>query len=307
MNEDYQELYHKGATLMKSALEKYGKGDFEGGETDRKEANRYFDLANSEVNAATEKMNALYGESRNFGIIYKVIEENANDLLSNESKRKAYSKIINEIRKDRTLKKQFNVYEALRNPLNVDYASTYVNDVIALASDGLTEERMRDSNEKLIKLIEKGGLDECVDIDDEEMDLYESVEYLLTHKPSIKSMAEYSNAKGLVSEYVERHNVKKEENTVNESEYKNKLKSITEKYSNELTEGEMELMRMVESADDKEKLFNEKKNEAIKSIQESAGSDADEVLEKLNEKVYNERTLMQDIAEFSEITNIMSE
>lgn len=307
MNEDYQELYHKGATLMKSALEKYGKGDFEGGETDRKEANRYFDLANSEVNAATEKMNALYGESRNFGIIYKVIEENANDLLSNESKRKAYSKIINEIRKDRTLKKQFNVYEALRNPLNVDYPSTYVNDVIALASDGLTEERMRDSNEKLIKLIEKGGLDECVDIDDEEMDLYESVEYLLTHKPSIKSMAEYSNAKGLVSEYVERHNVKKEENTVSESEYKNKLKSITEKYSNELTEGEMELMRMVESADDKEKLFNEKKNEAIKSIQESAGSDADEVLEKLNEKAYNEKTLMQDIAEFSEITNIMSE
>jgi hypothetical protein len=69
----------------------------------------------------------------------------------------------------------------------------------------------------------------------------------------------------------------------------------------------MELMRMVESADDKEKLFNEKKNEAIRSIQESAGSDADEVLEKLNEKAYNERTLMQDIAEFSEITNIMSE
>lgn len=306
MNE-IQELYHKGAVLMKSALEKYGKGDFEGGDTDRSEANKYFDAAEQEVNAESAKRTSLYGECRNFGIIYKVIEENTNDLLESKEKRNAYSKIIKLIRSNDTLKKQFNIYEALKNAENVDYPEIFVNDIISTSCDGLTKKNIIENNEKLLQLISESKLDELVDIDDEEMDLYENIEYLITNKPKLSNMTSYSNAKGIVAEYVKRHSVKNEDGKeLTESDYRKKLKEITEKYSNGITESEMELIKLVENTEDKEALFEMKKAEALNSIKESAGDDeGDEVIRQLNEKTYNPKTVISDIAEFCEISEIM--
>ena len=306
--DEIQELYHKGAVLMKSALEKYGKGDFEGGDTDRKEANKYFDSAEQQVNAEEEKRTNLYGESRNFGIIYKVIEENTKGLLENNEKRNAYAMIIKLIRENKTLKKQFSIYEALKNAENVDYPEIFVNDVINASCDGLTKKNIIESNEKLLQLISESKLDELVDIEDEEMNLYESIEYLITNKPKLSNMAEYSNAKGIVAEYVKRHAVKTNDGKeLTESDYRKKLKEITEKYSNGITESEMELIKLVEDTDDKEALFEMKKAEALNCIKESAGDDeGDDVIQQLNEKTYNPKTIISDIAEFCEITEIMN-
>ena len=307
MEDNYQESYHKGATLMKSALEKYGKGDFEGGDIDRKEANKYFDSANQEVSAEAEKMSSLYGESRNFGIIYKVIEENTNGLLEDKKKRDAYAKIIKLIREDKVLKKQFKLYEAFRNAEDVEYPEIFVQDMVNLACTGLNKKKITESNDKLLKLISEAKLNELVDIDDDEMDLYENIEYLITHKPTFGNMKDYSNAKGVVSEYIKRNCVKTDENTLTEEDYHKKLKEITEKYSNGITESEMELIKLVESTEDKEGLFETKRSEAIKSIKESIGDDSSDVIVQLNEMEYNPNTLLSDIAKFAEISQIMSE
>ena len=307
MEDNYQESYHKGATLMKSALEKYGKGDFEGGEIDRKEANKYFDSANQEVSAEAEKMSSLYGESRNFGIIYKVIEENTSGLLEDKKKRDAYAKIIKLIREDKVLKKQFKLYEAFRNAEDVEYPEIFVQDMVNVACTGLNKKKITESNDKLLKLISEANLNELVDIDDDEMDLYESIEYLITHKPTFGNMKDYSNAKGVVSEYIKRNCVKTEENTLTEEDYHKRLKEITEKYSNGITESEMELIKLVESTEDKEGLFETKRSEAIKSIKESIGDDSSDVIVQLNEMEYNPNTLLSDIAKFAEISQIMSE
>jgi predicted nucleic acid-binding protein len=292
---------------MKSALEKYGKGDFEGGDIDRKEANKYFDSANQEVSAEAEKMSSLYGESRNFGIIYKVIEENTNGLLEDKKKRDAYAKIIKLIREDKVLKKQFKLYEAFRNAEDVEYPEIFVQDMVNLACTGLNKKKITESNDKLLKLISEANLNELVDIDDDEMDLYESIEYLITHKPTFGNMKDYSNAKGVVSEYIKRNCVKTEENTLTEEDYHKRLKEITEKYSNGITESEMELIKLVESTEDKEGLFETKRSEAVKSIKESIGDDSSDVIVQLNEMEYNPNTLLSDIAKFAEISQIMSE
>lgn len=307
MEDNYQESYHKGATLMKSALEKYGKGDFEGGEIDRKEANKYFDSANQEVSAEAEKVSNLYGEGRNFGIIYKVIEENTNGLLEDKKKRDAYAKIIKLIREDKVLKKQFKLYEAFRNAENVEYPEIFVQDVVNVACTGLNKKKITESNDKLLKLISEANLNELVDIDDDEMDLYESIEYLITHKPTFENMKDYSNAKGVVSEYIKRNCVKTDDNTLTEEDYRKKLKEITEKYSNGITESEMELVKLVETTEDKEGLFEARRSEAIKSIKESIGDDSSDVIVQLNEMEYNPNTLLSDIAKFAEISQIMSE
>ena len=307
MEDNYQESYHKGATLMKSALEKYGKGDFEGGEIDRKEANKYFDSANQDVSAEAEKMSSLYGESRNFGIIFKVIEENTSGLLEDKKKRDAYAKIIKLIREDKVLKKQFKLYEAFRNAEDVEYPEIFVQDMVNVACTGLNKKKITESNDKLLKLISEAKLNELVDIDDDEMDLYESIEYLITHKPTFGNMKDYSNAKGVVSEYIKRNCAKTDENTLTEEDYHKSLKEITEKYSNGITESEMELIKLVESTEDKEGLFETKRSEAIKSIKESIGDDSSDVIVQLNEMEYNPNTLLSDIAKFAEISQIMSE
>lgn len=314
MENDYQELYHKGSVLMQSALKKYGNGDFEGGNKDREEANKYYDSAEQETNAEIEKMNSLYGESRNFGIIYKVIEENTDNLYNDKNKRKAFKGIIKLLKEDKTLNTEFKLYNALRNPVGVDNVPTYVDEAFNLAKSSLDEKKIRESNEKLLKAVQKANLFEFVDIDDDEMELYENVEYILLNNVTFQNLNEHSVAKAKVRNYVNKHNLNETIERPTESNYKEKYREITEKYSTGLTNDEYKLISEIYESKDKKLLFEKKKYEAINALTEYAktSNDSDKedvvmIVEKLNAKEFNEKTLLSDIAELVEISQIMNE
>ena len=313
MKEDFQDLYHKGSVLMQSALKKYANGDEEGGNIDRKKANEFYDAAEMQTNSEAEKIKSLYGESRNFGIIYKVIEENTGNLYNDKDKRKAFKSIIKLLKEDKTLNTQFNLYDALRNPKNVDNVPTYVDEAFNLAKSSLNEKKIRESNEKLLKAVQKANLFEYVDIDDDEMELYENVEYLLLNNVTFQSLNDWSAAKARVRGYVTNHNLNEEKTALSEPEYKEKFREITEKYSKGLTDDECKLISEIYESKDKQSLFERKKQDAINMLTEYANtasdSDKDEVasiVEKINEKKYNEKTLLSDIAELVEISQIMN-
>lgn len=314
MENDYQELYHKGSVLMQSALKKYGNGDFEGGNKDREEANKYYDSAEQETNAEIEKMNSLYGESRNFGVIYKVIEENTDNLYNDKNKRKVFKGIIKLLKEDKTLNTEFKLYNALRNPVGVDNVPTYVDEAFNLAKSSLDEKKIRESNEKLLKAVQKANLFEFVDIDDDEMELYENVEYILLNNVTFQNLNEHSVAKAKVRNYVNKHNLNETIERPTESNYKEKYREITEKYSTGLTNDEYKLISEIYESKDKKLLFEKKKYEAINALTEYAktSNDSDKedvvmIVEKLNAKEFNEKTLLSDIAELVEISQIMNE
>lgn len=313
MEDNYQDFYHKGAVLMQSALKKYAEGDFEGGNKDREEANRNFDAAEQETTAEVEKVNSLYGESRNFGVIYKVIEENTNNLYNDEKKRKAFKPIIRLLKEDKNLNTQFKLYDALKNPKCVDNVPTYVDEALNLAKSSINEKKIRESNDKLLKAVQKANLYEYVDIDDDEMELYENVEYLLLNNVTFQSLNEWSAAKARVRGYVTEHNLNESKDSISEPEYKEKFREITEKYSKGLTDDEYKLISEIYEAKNKGVLFEKTKWDAINTLTEYAktnDSDKDEVasiIEKINEKQYNEKTLISDIAELVEISQIMKE
>lgn len=313
MEDNYQDFYHKGAVLMQSALKKYAEGDFEGGNKDREEANRNFDAAEQETTAEVEKVNSLYGESRNFGVIYKVIEENTNNLYNDEKKRKAFKPIIRLLKEDKNLNTQFKLYDALKNPKCVDNVPTYVDEALNLAKSSINEKKIRESNDKLLKAVQKAKLYEYVDIDDDEMELYENVEYLLLNNVTFQSLNEWSAAKARVRGYVTEHNLNESKDSISEPEYKEKFREITEKYSKGLTDDEYKLISEIYEAKNKGVLFEKTKWDAINTLTEYAktnDSDKDEVasiIEKINEKQYNEKTLISDIAELVEISQIMKE
>ena len=123
---DFNVNSEKGSVLMQQALKKYAKGDFEGGDKDRAEANRYYDLASAEINSEEGKITQLYGESRNFGIIYNVFEQNIENLWDTKDGKKIVKECYNLIKSNKVLNEQFKIYDMFEKAQNVDDVKDFV-------------------------------------------------------------------------------------------------------------------------------------------------------------------------------------
>lgn len=295
----------KAIVLMESALRKYKNGDIEGGDSDRNEANRLFDtLANEDA-----ELDTLYGESRNFGVIYSVIEGNTSRLNEDKGKRIAYKDIINTIREDSTLRNQFKIYEALSNTENIKDPQSYVTEAVSLMPS-MSRKRVLESNNKLIGKIKKYNLYEMVDIDDDKMDLFESIEYLMLNKKNFSNLSEYENNKSNIVEYIRNHSVDAQ---VNESvnDYGENAVELMRKYSKDLNEDEIKLIKELSECEDREAYFNDYKtvvmsnlNEMKLKVDNSEKSDIEDIIESLDKKTFNSKTFITDIAEMKEISSL---
>ena len=142
--------YEKGTLLMTQALKKYAEGDYEGGDKDREKANKYYDLAKLEINSEESKITSLYGENRNFGIVYKVLESNFNNAIQDKKIiKKPLVEALRKVKKNKQLNEQFKIYNAFTYPQNVVNVEEYVNEVIALSSK-YTQKELNLVNENLI-------------------------------------------------------------------------------------------------------------------------------------------------------------
>ena len=164
--ENKEDPQYRGKVLMQRALDHLEKGNIEEFETDRALANKFFD----EMNAEEEEMDALYNESRNFGIIYQVIESNVPTLLETKEGQKALRKIIKTIKGNKILHEQFKAYNNLQPSDKIENVDEYIAESLSLVPK-FNKKAVKEANERLIKLIKKYNLDEMVDIDDEKLAL----------------------------------------------------------------------------------------------------------------------------------------
>lgn len=312
--EDFNEIYKKAGVLMQSALKKYAKGDAEGGDRDRAEANRLYDMAEQDVNRQSGNISQLYGENRNFGVIYKVLENNTSNLCEDKSKRRSFKNIIKLIKEDKNLKKEFEFYDALTNPRNAVDPELYVNEAIKLKPK-FNKNEVKASNEKLINELRKNNIFELVDIDDDTMKLFESIEYMLFNNPKLKNLVEYSNAKSYIVEHIanrtEEEILKPETETINIDETVNEM---VKKYNDMLNEDEKKLIEEISKAKNKEVVFNNYKeaalkkiNEVIETLNKDDKKQLTEVRDDISSKIYNRNRILEDISEFIEIKNVLSE
>lgn len=308
--EDFKEIYEKAGVLMQSALKKYAKGDSEGGDKDRKEANRLYDLAQADVNRVSDNM--LYGESRNFGIIYKVLESNTSNLCEDKDKRRRFKNVLKMIKEDKTLQNEFKFYDALTNPINAVNPELYVNEAINIKPT-IDAVKAKDANCKLINEIRKNNFFEYVDIEDDTLKLFESIEYILFNKPNLKSLNEFTNAKNCIIEHVA-SKTDAVNNTAETQSIDEALNHMVEKYDAILNEDEKKLIATISESKDKEQLFNYHKNELLEKIDEVAATmtknesmQLAEVRNDIQNKIYDSNKLLEDISEFIEIKNVLSE
>lgn len=299
---------YRGKILMQQALEHLEKGEIEKFETDRALANKYFD----EMNAEEEELDALYNESRNFGIIYQVIESNVNHLLESAEGQKSVRRIVKAIKGDKILHEQFKAYNNLQPSNSVNNVSEYITEALSLVPS-LDKKLVKETNEKLIRLIRKEKLDEMVDIDDDKLNLFESIEYVTMNKKSIDNIDEYINATNIIKESIcKLPSKKKELDTI--KDYTDTINSVSESLGNDMTHDEVKLLKEIYS-ENGENYFNECKSITLSKLNEMMSKETDmdtksrlsQIYEKINAKYFNKKNAAVDVSEMIEIQNTIDE
>ena len=306
---DYTDIYEKAQSLMKSALSKYANGDFDGGNKDRKEANEYFDLAEKTVNSEMYKNSMIYGENKNFGIIFKVIEENLNTLLKNKNKGKALKQFYSLIKENKYIKEQYKIYNALTSNKNIDNVEKYVNEALSLTKKFNIKD-IKENNQKLISIIQKNKLNEMVLLEDNDMNLFNSIEYAITNNKNLSNLNDYINHENIIKENITNRLKNKSQIDIID----NKISEMAEKYSSLLNEEEIKLLYKLKNTKDKENLFNECKKELLKNINgelkncdESERESWNNIYNTINESKYNKDTFINDVCKMMEIKDTINE
>lgn len=306
--ENKEDPQYRGKVLMQRALDHLEKGNIEEFETDRALANKFFD----EMNAEEEEMDALYNESRNFGIIYQVIESNVPTLLETKEGQKALRKIIKTIKGNKILHEQFKAYNNLQPSDKIENVDEYIAESLSLVPK-FNKKDVKENNERLIKLIKKYNLDEMIDIDDEKLNLFESIEFVTMNKKSLKNIDDYVNATKMIKESIINLPVS-ETKDFSIEDYAEEINNVSENIAKELNSAEIKLLKEVTNGNSEE-YFNECKSKTLSKLDEMISNEKDietksrlsKIYEKINNKRYNKKNAIVDIAEMVEMQDAIDD
>ncbi len=311
---DFNVNSEKGSVLMQQALKKYAKGDFEGGDKDRAEANRYYDLASAEINSDAGKMTQLYGESRNFGIIYNVFEQNIENLWNTKAGKKIVKECYNLIKTNKVLNEQFKIYDMFEKAQNVEDVKDFVNEASNIIKT-FDKKLVMENNEKLIKFIRNKKLDEYVDIPEETENLYEAIEYIVLHKKTYNNVNDFVKAQNVITEHIiknQKNNIV--ENKLTSVEFEDKIEEAEKEINENINQEEKTLLDrfLTNKKQNKKEVFENYKRKTLRKIKEmiETSEDADKVqwnkiYENVSSKNFSE-DLSENITNCAEMMEICS-
>lgn len=309
---DFNVNSEKGSVLMQQALKKYAKGDFEGGDKDRAEANRYYDLASAEINSEAGKMTQLYGESRNFGIIYNVFEQNIENLWGTKEGKKIIKECYNLIKSNKVLNEQFKIYDMFEKAQNVDDVKDFVNEASNIVKT-FDKKIVMENNEKLIKFIRDKKLDEYVDIPEETENLYEAIEYIVLNKKTYDNVNDFVKAQNVITEHItknQKNNIV--ENKITSAEFEDKIEEVENEINEKINQEEKTLLDrfLTTRKQNKKEVFENYKKKTLRKIKEmienSEDSDKaqwDKIYENVSSKNFSE-SMSENITNCAEMMEI---
>lgn len=300
----------KGLGLFEKSINEYNNGNLDSANLYRHKANVILNEMHDALKTVDGQDTLIFGDNRNFGLIYNVFENSVKIFGNDDVRKKFINEFINTIKKDKTLMVEFMVYNALETPKNVSDSVGYVNDVIEEVKK-LDKTKLKESNQKLIGVLRKYGLNETVVPNKEKQTLYENIEFVLFNDKKIGNLTDYQVCVKTLAESVEKNNVNIHQKTL-EDFYSEKMSEINEKYEKLLTDEEkLFLTEMEKSKKDRKLVFDKNKEILVKSLNEKINSDNENsaewatILEKIEKKAYNDKTSIVDIAEMIEIKNIL--
>ena len=256
-----------------------------------------------------EKMNACVNfESCNQAIqdaLPRLIKENTN----------AVKEIINEIKNDKNLSAQQLFFASLSN-YNATDATQYIQEALALVEAKIDRKTLKQSNEKLVNLVRKYGIIPENKFTENQVKLFENCDYLLAHKKKISNLNEYSNKLKWVSNYVQNNikpiNEKKEDIGKLIEDYNKKYLPILNEEEKSFVQEIMDFKKGYDSQK-KKSLFEKMKGDCLNGVEkllENCTTDTEKaelmtIKEEITSKVFNETTLVQDMAKLLELRDIL--
>ena len=315
---DFNVNSEKGSVLMQQALKKYAKGDFKGGDKDRAEANRYYDLASAEINSEEGKITQLYGESRNIGIIYNVFEQNIENLWDTKEGKKIVKECYNLIKSNKVLNEQFKIYDMFEKAQNVDDVKDFVNEASNIIKT-FDKNIVKENNEKLIKFIRDKKLDEYVDIPEETENLYEAIEYIVLNKKTYNNVNDFVKAQNVITEHItknQKNNIV--ENKLTSTEFENKIEEVENEINEKINQDEKTLLDsfLTTKKQNKKEVFENYKRKTLRKIKEMIESSEDsdksqwnKIYENVSSKNFSENMSenITNCAEMMEICDTIDE
>lgn len=302
------ELYTQGHSLLEKAYKCYMNNKIVEGDNLRSKANALFEQARTQYDLTHTDRNKLYGKNRNFGVCFHILENSISKNMKTKEGKKFISEAIKFIKNNPILKEQFDIYNNLCNKKGIQNTKKYVDCIVeCIDNANMSNDSIKKANDKLINLIESNNkVDKFIAIDDEHMNLYENIEYILSNRLNVNNIEEYNAAKNSIVEHLNKNN-----SSINESKtYNENIEELAEKY-NFISNDEAKLVEQIVSNDtNKEKLFEEYKQETLNKINETINTSSTEdkeqwngIKEALNETKFDKETMVDDILKFVEIQN----
>ena len=303
----------KAMTLMTSALKQYDEGKFDMAEHSRQEANKLFDEVKNEMSTQDGMDKMRFGESRNFGMLYRIYEDNALDFYAKD--REKLVKLTETIRKNPVLLSEFKTYQAFLDPNGVENTESYVNEAVNL-TERHDVRTLKKANTEFLSTMRELGLNENVLFSPEEIQLFEDIEYVITNIPDITNINRYMNVKKSLRECVEQRNTNGGRNSDEMKQAVDEAyQGLSNKYGSELTKDEIELVESMTSDDKKaERRFYEVKEGLLrkigKEIETSNENDKirwNTLKENIQSKNYSKPTALVDMAEMLEAAGVFED
>lgn len=229
--------------------------------------------------------------------------------------KKAVKECINLIKEDKNLMAQFKFCNALKK-FNCDTdAKDYINESLNLVSKDINIKTLKESNQKLAKLLVKYSIKPSNDINENDLKFAKNCDYLLSHKKSLNNLTEFTNNLKEASDYI----VENRKNNKEKIDILSMAEQV-EKKLNSLNEAEQALVKDIMVAKTgvaesrRQNLFNKIKNECIekinKMIDENTGSEKERLLnlkETILLKEYDKDKVVEDIAKLLEVGAVLSD
>lgn len=302
--QQYFELWNKAMLKLKEALIAGNVEDAEKYHQDEEDAyERYKEAADFETSMMDSK----------FATINTTLESVMPKLMIKN--KKALRECINLIKEDKNLMAQFKFCNTLKK-FNCDTdAKDYINESLNLVSKDINFKTLKESNQKLAKLLVKYSIKPSNDINESDLKFAKNCDYLLSHKKTLNNLTEFTNNLKEASDYI----VENRKNNKERIDILSMAEQV-EKKLNSLNEAEQALVKDIMVAKTgvaesrRQNLFNKIKNECIekinKMIDENTGSEKERLLnlkETILLKEYDKNNVVGDIAKLLEIGAVLSD
>ena len=302
--QQYFELWNKAMLKLKEAMI---AGDAENIEKYHQDVEDAYERYKEAADFETQMMDSK------FATINTTLESVMPKLMAKN--KKALRECINLIKEDKNLMAQFKFCNALKK-FNCDTdAKDYINESLNLVSKDINIKTLKESNQKLAKLLVKYSIKPSNDINESDLKFAKNCDYLLSHKKNLNNLTEFTNNLKEASDYI----VENRKNNKERIDILSMAEQV-EKKLNSLNEAEQALVKDIMVAKTgvaesrRQNLFNKIKNECIdkinKMIDENTGSEKERLLnlkETILLKEYDKNNVVGDIAKLLEIGAVLSD